>query len=195
VVDREAVLQAVRPAGVLREVAADRADLLAGGVGRVVVARADHRLRHLQVRHPGLDDDAFGLEVDPKDPGHPRETDHDALGNGEGPAREPGAGTAGDERDAGRVARPHDRLDLLRRLRQHDERRHDATAGQTVALVGAELLRLRDDRALRHAGPDLVDEADAFGVTTSPRTKADSFAVAFVLGFVSHRAHATARRR
>ena len=27
---------------------------------------------------------------------------------------------------------------------------------------------------------------DAFGVTTSPRTKADSFAVAFVLGFVSH---------
>jgi hypothetical protein len=27
---------------------------------------------------------------------------------------------------------------------------------------------------------------DAYGVTTSPRTKADSFAVAFVLGFVFH---------
>jgi len=34
---------------------------------------------------------------------------------------------------------------------------------------------------------EVVDEADAFGVTTSPRTNAASFAVAFVLGFVSHR--------
>ena len=34
-------------------------------------------------------------------------------------------------------------------------------------------------------------EADACGVTTSPRTNADSFAVAFVLGFVSHRASTT----
>ena len=33
--------------------------------------------------------------------------------------------------------------------------------------------------------------ADAFGVTTSPRTKADSFAVAFVLGFVFHARTAT----
>jgi hypothetical protein len=38
-------------------------------------------------------------------------------------------------------------------------------------------LRVRDE---------LVDQADAFGVTTSPPTKTDSFAVAFVLGFVSH---------
>ena len=40
--------------------------------------------------------------------------------------------------------------------------------------------RVRDDVELdRHGG-------GASGVTTSPRTKADSFAVAFVLGFVSH---------
>jgi hypothetical protein len=71
VVDGEAVLQAVRTAGVLGEVAADRADLLARGVGRVVEAGADHRLGHLQVRHAGLDDDPRGLELDPEDPSHP----------------------------------------------------------------------------------------------------------------------------
>ena len=40
VVDRDAVFQAVRPAGVLGHVAADRAHLLAGGIGRVVEAAA-----------------------------------------------------------------------------------------------------------------------------------------------------------
>ena len=45
VVRREPVLQAVRAAGVLRDVAADRADLLARGVGRVVAARAAPRPR------------------------------------------------------------------------------------------------------------------------------------------------------
>ena len=45
VVGGEAVLEAVRAAGVLRDVAADRADLLAGRVGRVVVA--------VRARRPG----------------------------------------------------------------------------------------------------------------------------------------------
>ena len=56
-----------------------------------------------------------------------------------------------------RVARADDRLHLLGRLRQHDERRHDPVAGQPVALVGAELLRLLDhgvrgQQALQVAG-------------------------------------------
>jgi hypothetical protein len=38
VVHREAVLQAVRAAGVLGDVAADRAHLLTRGIGRVVIA-------------------------------------------------------------------------------------------------------------------------------------------------------------
>ena len=48
VVDREAVLQAVRAAGVLGEVAADRAHLLARRVGRVVEAVRGDRFRHLR---------------------------------------------------------------------------------------------------------------------------------------------------
>src|SRR4029453_16543908 len=40
--------------------------------------------------------------------------------------------------------------------------------------------------ALPHIRDDLRDLGDAGGVTTSPRTKVDSFAVAFVLGLVSH---------
>ena len=34
--------------------------------------------------------------------------------------------------------------------------------------------------------PAEQEQPEAFGLTTSPLTKADSFAVAFVLGFVSH---------
>ena len=68
-VDREPVLQAVRAARVLGDVAADRADLLARRVGRVVAAVADHRLGHLEVRHPGLDGDPRRLEVDLAAPG------------------------------------------------------------------------------------------------------------------------------
>ena len=63
VVGGEAVLEAVRPAGVLGHVAADRADDLAGRVGRVEVGRAD-RLRHGDVGHAGLHEHAAVVEVD-----------------------------------------------------------------------------------------------------------------------------------
>src|SRR6266536_2465379 len=49
---------------------------------------------------------------------------------------------------------------------------------------GEDGLRLREGDLARLAA--YCDASDTFGVTTSPRTKADSCAVAFVLGFVSH---------
>ena len=115
VVDGEPVLEAVGAARVLGDVAADRADLLARRVGRVVEALGGDRLRDVEVRHARLDDDAAALEVDLEDAVQPGERDHDAVGDRQRPAGEPGAGAARDERDAVLVAEPHDRLHVGRR--------------------------------------------------------------------------------
>jgi hypothetical protein len=144
VVDRESVLQTVRAAGVLGDVAADRADLLRRGVGRVVEAVSGDRPRHVEVRDARLDDDLAVVDVDGENARQARERDDDALGDGQRAAREPGAGAARDERHTCVVADPHDRLHLVRAPRQSDEGGDDTPAGQAVAFVRAELLGLRD---------------------------------------------------
>ena len=102
VVGREAVLEAVRPARVLGDVAADRADDLARGVGGIEMSGGDGA-RDRQVGHPGLDDDAGVVEVDRQDPAQPREDDQDAVGGGQRPARESRARRPGPPR----ARRPH----------------------------------------------------------------------------------------
>ena len=78
VVGGEAVLEAVRAAGVLGDVAADRADDLAR-VGRVEEVRPD-RGRDRDVRHARLDADPPVVEVDLEDAGQPRQHDQHAVG-------------------------------------------------------------------------------------------------------------------
>ena len=80
VVDGEAVLEAVRAAGVFGDVAADGADALRGRVGRIVVAVGRDALCDLEVDHAGLrrPHDCV-VEVNLEDPPHPREPDDDAA--------------------------------------------------------------------------------------------------------------------
>ena len=73
VVGREAVLEAVRAAGVLGHVAADRADDLARRVGRVEVRRARPRPRRRRSSRPARTHDALVVEVDLEDAPQPRE--------------------------------------------------------------------------------------------------------------------------
>ncbi len=89
VVDREAVLQAVRAARVLRDVAADRADLLRGRVGRVVEAVIGDGARDVEIGDTRLDHDMAAVGVDLEHPVHPRQRDHDPLRDRQRPAREP----------------------------------------------------------------------------------------------------------
>ena len=138
VVDREAVLEAVRAARVLRDVAADRADLLARRVGGVEVAVGGDGARHVEVRDARLDDDALALEVDLEDPAHPGDGDDDPVRDGERAAGEAGAGAARDERDPVARAEPEHGLHLVRRAREHDARGLRAPAGEAVAVVGRE---------------------------------------------------------
>ena len=153
VVCREAVLEAVRAAGVLGDVAADRADLLARRVGRVEEAVGRDGPRDVEVRDARLDDDALALEVDLEDPVHARERDDDAAGDRRRAAGEPGARAARDERHALAVAGAEHGLHVLRRAGQDDELGHRAMPGEPVALVDAELLRLGDDVLRARAPP------------------------------------------
>ena len=70
VIGGEAVLQAVRPAGVLGQVAADRAHLLARRVGRIVVAVRCHRPGDLEVGHPRFHGHAPVGDIDVDHPVH-----------------------------------------------------------------------------------------------------------------------------
>ena len=139
VVGGEAVLQAVRAAGVLRDVAADRADLLARRVGRVVVAVGRRRLGDVEVDHARLDDGALVLAAYGGDGAHLRGHDQHALGvraalRRTGPCPDPRA-TYG-TRVLG--ARAHDGGELRGVLGYDDQGGRHPVVGQPVALVGAQ---------------------------------------------------------
>ena len=153
VVHRQAVLQAVHAAGVLGDVAADRAGDLARGVGRVVQAVRRRRLGDREVAHAGLHDARcapsgssarmrLNLASDSSTPSPVRQR----------AARQPGAGAARAppaRRARGRCAAP---LHLRLGLRQRDHQRQLAVGGQAVALVGPRVLLLPEQGARRQEG-------------------------------------------
>ena len=112
----EAVLQAVRAAGILGDVAADRADLLAGRIRRVVVTERRHLTRDLEVGDAGLDGDALVRDVDVQDPIEARQRDHDAARHRQRAAGQAGAVSARHERHPVARAQLDDRLNLRRRI-------------------------------------------------------------------------------
>ena len=89
VVHGEAVLQAVRAAGVLGDVAADRADLLARRIRRVVVAERRDLSRDLEVGDARLDRDAPIRDVDLEHAIQPSQRDDDAAAGGSAPPDSP----------------------------------------------------------------------------------------------------------
>ena len=82
VVDGEAVLEAVRAARVLRDVAADRRDLVRGGVGRVEEAHGGGGIRNLQRGHAGLDQHRQIRAIHFEDAVHLGRAHHYAVGRG-----------------------------------------------------------------------------------------------------------------
>ena len=74
-------------------------------------------------------------------------------------AGEAGAGAAGDERDAAVVAYPHRGLHLAVVRGRTTACGHGAVAGEAVALVGAHLRSLRDDRTGTDRALEFGDEA------------------------------------
>ena len=140
VVDREAVFEAVRAAGVLGDVAADRAHALRAGIGRVVIAVGRDRARDVEVDHAGLHArDAVGADrrrgscVIRDRP----ITTQPSLGSE--PPESPVPAPRGTTGIAELTREPHARCDFFRRTGQHDDLRAHAIAEQPVALVRAQL--------------------------------------------------------
>jgi hypothetical protein len=149
--DGEAVLQAVRSAGVLGYISTNGADGLRRWVGCVEISPRSDTLGHMRI-----DDSRFNHhqpvgEIYLKDSIHARQAnDHAALGRKRAPAQ-PCARSAAHERNLVARADADNLLNCLSGARQDDRGRHYAKIGEAVALVGLQLI-LRGDEAVRSNG-------------------------------------------
>ncbi len=150
-IGRDPVLERVRTAGILGDVAADRARILTGRIGRVLETRRSHHATHLGVHHPGLRDQATVLEVDRSNGPHAARADDERRRGREAAARESRTGAARDERDAGAPGRAHDARHLVGRARQDDQLRDGTLDRVAVAFI---------DRERRAGGDDGVGSDD-----------------------------------
>ena len=153
VVARHAVLQAVHPAGVFGDVAADAAGHLAGRIRRVIKAIPRHRAGDPAVDHPGFNRDALVRQVNGDDPAHATGGDHQGGLLRQGPAGEARSTPAGNKRNLKLVAQPHHRGHLIGGLRQDHQGGLMAMQRQSVAVVGQQLLTLGHHRARGEQGP------------------------------------------
>ena len=126
----KAVLEAVRAAGVLGHIAADRADGLRRRVRRVEVSERRHLLRDVRVDDARLDDDSLIGNVDIKNAVHAGEADARCRSHPGALRPKARAGAASHEGNLMLRTDAHDRLHFRRRSRQHHRRRHRANAGR-----------------------------------------------------------------
>ena len=119
-VRRDAVGEAVGPARVLGDVAADGAGLLARRVGDVHQAVLGDALADVQVDDAGLDDGAAVHRIDFEDTVHAGGDEEDAPLDGDRAAAEARPGAARDEGDAVVVGQPDDAGHLLGGRGEHD---------------------------------------------------------------------------
>ena len=155
-VRRHAVSQSVRAAGVFRHVPADRAGLLTGRVGRVVVAFSLDCGGDVEVDDAGLNDGIFVFEVDFENLVHPREGDHQTTLGRDRPAAQPRAGAAADQRQAVFPGDFDDVDDILGRGRE-DDALGSTLFNAAVELIEQQVLRTVEYAALAQQLPQFRD--------------------------------------
>ena len=152
VVGGEAVFQAVHAAGILRDVAADRAGDLRAGIGRVVEALVLDGLGDAEVGDAGLHAGAAVGVVDLEHAVELAQAQQDGVAHRHRAARQRGAGAARHDLDLVVLAVAQDGRDLGHGLGQHHDQRHLAVGRQRVALVGAHAVEIVDHPLARHDG-------------------------------------------
>ena len=157
VVGGQAVLQAMHAAGVLRDVAADRAGDLRGRVGRVVEPLAFHGARDGEIGDAGLDHGAAVRIVDIAHAVEFAEAQQHAVGERQRAARKAGAGAARHHADAVVVAIAQNVGDLFGRVRQDDDHRQLLVGVEAVGLERFHLALMRDHALARH---DVAQRSD-----------------------------------
>ena len=163
VVHRQAVLEAMHAAGVLGDVAADRARDLRGRVRRVIEAVGCRHLGDREVAHAWLHHRRARQRIELEDAVEARQRQQHAASVRQRAARQSGTRAARHHRHAQLEAGAQHRHHLLLGRRQRHHQRQRAVGGQAVALVGAQILGLVHQRARgQHAAerldhPHLVD--------------------------------------
>ena len=122
-IGRHAILQAMRPAGVLTHVPTQGSDLLAGRIRRIEEAVLGKSVLKLEVGDTGLDDSCATLRGYGEDPVHPCQADdHSPVGRHTA-AREARPETARNVGNARIPGRAHDASNFLRVSREHHRAR------------------------------------------------------------------------
>ena len=161
VVGGDAVLEAVRAAGVHAEVAGQRAGELARRVGGVEEAVRLDGLADAEVGDAGLDAGGTVHGVDVEHAVHARHADHQGVLGGQRPAGQRGAGAAGHHLDVVGVAVAEQPRHLLGGGGQGHGQRHAAVGGERVGLERASALLVGDDGAGGHELLQIGDDGCA----------------------------------
>ena len=164
VIGGDAVLEAVGAAGVLGDVAAQGARLLAGRIGGVVVAEGGEDRGDVQIEDAHLDGHPLVRQIDLQHLAHPAHLDDHGAVEGEGPATQVRPAPAGHEGDAlPREDLEHGR-DLLGGAHEDDGPGHGPLQVRVV-FVGLEV-RQTIEHVVR---PD--DRSELIGQWSSQREK------------------------
>ena len=168
VVGGHAVFQAMRPAGIHADIAADRAGELRGRVGRVEEAIGRDGAGDGEIGDAGLHLGDAVRVVDLEDAVHLGNADHHRVLLRDGASGERGSGAARHDRHALLAAIAQHGGDLLGGRGQHDRERHAAIGGQRVGLVGPALI-LGGDQGLGRdepgeAGENLLAAGEDIGI-------------------------------
>ena len=153
VVGGEAVFEAMHAAGILGDVAADRAGDLRAGVGRVVKALMLDRLGDAEVGDAGLHTGAAVGVVDFEYAVELAQAQQDGVAHRHGTARQRGAGTARHDLDLVVLAVAQDGRNLRHRLGQDHDQRHLAVGRERIALVRTHTFEVVDHALAWHDCP------------------------------------------
>jgi hypothetical protein len=140
VVHGEAVFQAVHAAGVFRNVAADRAGDLRGGVGRVIEIVLGDGFGNRQVAHPGLDHGGARQRIDVLDAVELGQHQQHRAVDRQCARGKSGAGATGHHRHLVSMAEAQDGRDLRLVLRDRHHVRGVAIGRQPVGLERQQVL-------------------------------------------------------
>src|SRR4030095_13713657 len=132
----EAVLQAVRAAGILGHVATDRADLLARRVRSVIEAMRSDLARDLEIGDARLDGHAAIRNIEGEDAIQARKTNDSAAGNRQCASGQSASVATRDEWHIVAMTDAHDLLHLFSGEREDDSRRSVTEMRKPVTLVG-----------------------------------------------------------
>src|SRR5215218_2095582 len=149
VIRGDAVLKAMRAAGVLCNVPADGARFLAGWIRREEEPVTERLLGELEIDHPRFDQRCAVFAVDLEDAVHPRQADDDSALLWDRAAGETSTSTAGDHWQISLASQEHDLRHLLGCRREGDGAwggsLHSAIDA-AVVLVDEKLSRVCEDR-------------------------------------------------